>query len=372
MKLKTFLLLLIFYSWFGKDGKAQSSQPVSTPQPTCILTAQFTAIGVSRVLDNRAVGCLNFTLTVDVPITVSALSLQVQVSQGDGSLNCATCTWAVLAPATGANPNTLITGWNATFTTALPIYYNWFQIALTAETGTISAQDPISAKLYGTINGGGSGGGSGGSGCAGTSAAPCVVDGPDAVGANATKPPVQVAGNNGPGGFLRVLDVNAFGALFAASSASLGLADSVSNTVFTPGLVDNSAGTLEAATYPVRPFLFNGATWDRQYSCPNQFTLASSTSGDQQIIALSGAAKIRICSINFSVGIGGVPDLIKIDQGTGVNCAGATATLQTISGIAFDFELGPTQAIIGTGGDAICINPATAQAFSVNGTYAIF
>jgi hypothetical protein len=156
--------------------KAQQSQPVSTPQPNCILQAPFTATTVSQVLDNRAVGCLNFILTVDVPSTVSALSLVVQTAQDNGSASCGTCTWTTLTPATGSNPNTLITGWNATFTTALTTYYDFFRINLTAMTGS----GLIYAKLYGSINGGGpggSGGGSGGGGCPGTTVTPCVVVG---------------------------------------------------------------------------------------------------------------------------------------------------------------------------------------------------
>lgn len=173
---------------------AQQTQPVSTPQPNCILQFPFTAVAISPVLDNRAIGCLSFVLTVDVPTTVSVLSLKVETAQDNGSANCGTCTWSTLTPSTGSNPNTLLTGWNATFGTAVTIYHDFFRLNLTALTGT----GIVTAKFYGSINGGGpgGGGGGGGTGCVGTSATPCIVAGPDSPGNLPTQAPVLIAGQD--------------------------------------------------------------------------------------------------------------------------------------------------------------------------------
>ena len=84
--------------------RAQQSSPVSTPQPNCILQFTFAAAGNSQVLDNRQVGCLNFTVTASIPSTVSVVSLLVQTAHDNGSKSCSTCSWTTFTPATGANP----------------------------------------------------------------------------------------------------------------------------------------------------------------------------------------------------------------------------------------------------------------------------
>jgi hypothetical protein len=348
---------------FLQIGLAQQSQPVSTPQPNCILQAPFTAVAISQVLDNRTVGCLNFILTVDVPSTVTALSLQVETAQDNGSASCVTCSWTILAPATGANPNTLITGWNATFTTAVTVYHDFLRINLTAMTGT----GLIYAKLYGSINGGGSGGGGGGGGgCPGTFATPCVVVGPDAPFTQPTQNPVLVAGSDiVQGSGVETLGVDEQGGIVmsAAPTPTLGF-----NPGFTP-IASSLGGAAAIVTIPT-VLSGNGSTYNGQFSCTNQGTFGSSASGNQQLIAASGATTIRICTIDFSTTI---PENVLITQGTGANCGTGTATIKAItSAVNFDFEPGQLAPIAGAASQAICINPANAQAFSVNYTYAQF
>lgn len=307
---------------------AQQTQPVSTPQPNLILQFPFTAVGVSPVIDNRQIGALTFTLTVSVPTTVSALSLVVQTAQDNGSANCSTCSWSTATAATGSNPNTLTTGWNATFSTALTTFYPYVRLNLTAMTGT----GLIVAKLYSSITSSANGGGGGGgSGCVGTDATPCIVT------------PTGIA--VGP------------------------LTDALGNSP-EQQQVQNSAGNNFSATFLNYPYIFNGASWDRQYVCTLQGTFSSSSAGNQQLIALSSATTIRLCTINFSTSI---PENVSITRGTGTNCGTGTATIQAITAAnAFDFEPGPLSAIRGTVGAAICINPAAAQAFTVNYVYAQF
>lgn len=353
---------------FCIQAQAQQSQPVSTPQPNCILQFTFVAAGNSQVLDNRQVGCLNFTITASVPTTVTALSLLVQTAQDNGSASCSTCTWTTFTAATGANP--IITfatgGGNATFTTtAGTTYHDFLRVQLTSVAPASLGTNHIFGKLYSSIAGGGGGGGGGGSGCAGTDATPCIVAGPDAPGTTPTQNPVLVAGNTGLGGALEILDVDALGGIVlgAATTPSLGFNPAVT----TVGLSNGFSAAILAIPVGLDG---TGSLYNSQYSCTLQGTLSSSTSGNQQLIAASGAFTIRICTIDFSTTI---PENVSITSGTGANCGTGTATVKAItSAVAFDFEPGQLAPINGGAGNAVCINPANAQAFTVNFTFAQF
>ena len=173
MKKWQFILLVLVYAYCGRDGaRAQQTQPVSTSQANCILLYPATGTsGTSQVLDNRAVGCVNFQVTLSVPTTISAVSWTVQWAQDNGSASCATCTWTTYTAATGANPIVTAAGGNATFTTpAGTTFYDFLRMTFTA-TGT----GLLYGKLTGTLSSTGGGGGGGGGGCPGTTATPCVV-----------------------------------------------------------------------------------------------------------------------------------------------------------------------------------------------------
>lgn len=156
--MKSACLVLLFLG----TAAAQQTTPVATPQPNCLLNISLQTAGQnSPVLDNRQVGCLNFTVAVAVPTTVSALQLVVQTAQDNGSASCSTCTWATFTPATGSNPNTDTAGWNATFTTATSVYYGYLRVQLVSITGTGSITGKLFSFLAGATGGGGGGGGTG-------------------------------------------------------------------------------------------------------------------------------------------------------------------------------------------------------------------
>lgn len=143
-----FVVLAIVMAYCSRDGaRAQQSGPVSTPQPNCILNFSFTAPGSSTVLDNRQVGCITFTVTVNVPTTIGGLSLVVQTATFDGSTNCSTCAWSTFAAATGSNPTTSTAGSNATFTTGTANYYDFLRVTLSSVSGT----GTVLGKLYGSL-----------------------------------------------------------------------------------------------------------------------------------------------------------------------------------------------------------------------------
>ena len=143
-----FFVLACLMAYCGRDGaRAQQTTPVTTPQPNCIIQFSFTAAGSSAVLDNRQVGCITFTVAVNVPTTIGGLSLVVQTAPFDGSTNCSTCTWSTFAAATGSNPTTSTAGSNATFTTGTANYYDFLRVTLSSVSGT----GTIQGKLYGAL-----------------------------------------------------------------------------------------------------------------------------------------------------------------------------------------------------------------------------
>lgn len=349
MKLKSFIFLCVIFAWLGHDGaRGQQSQPVSTPQPTCILqfalpvTGQTVAPFNSAAFDNRAAGCTSFALTVEVPTSVSALSLVVQTAPDNGSGIAGT--WSTFSAATGSNPNTLTSGWTATFSTGTSAYFGWLRVQLTSRTGT----GQVTGKLYSSIAVGGA--------ASGSCPNPCPVVGTAAAGTPPSGNPVQVAGYDGSN--VQVLKTNLGGALMASAAATT-LADGVSNAPSIPKGLDNTASTVNIFNQ-IFPYLFNGATWDRTFACKNQALFNLSSSGNTQIIPASGSTITRICSLSFASST--TMDL-KITQGTGVNCGTATADVTGLykNILTADFEWGPAQPVTSGAGNAVCLNQSAAN-----------
>ena len=114
--------------------------------------------------------------------------------------------------------------------------------------------------------------------------------------------------------------------------------------------------------------LFNGASYDRNFYCPNTstFSVASTTT---QVVALSGSTKIRVCSVslNPSTTTAGSVDLV---YGTGSNCAtGITTltgafTLPASAVVNIPVPLTSNGPLITPAAQALCVRTATA---TVNG-----
>ena len=105
--------------------------------------------------------------------------------------------------------------------------------------------------------------------------------------------------------------------------------------------------------------------------CTNQALFNLSGSGNSQIIALSGTTSVRICHISFSTT---ASEDVKLTQGTGANCGGATADLtglyKSVLALALNFD--SAALLTGTSGDAICINQSNSQALGGIVIYAQF
>lgn len=183
----------------------------------------------------------------------------------------------------------------------------------------------------------------GGSGCPGTVVTPCVVAGYAAAGAN-------IAGNPVPGA----------------------LRDELNHAQYLGAIVGATAGDNGRRTLAVGPTLFNGATWDPEYSCTNSAPISVSGSGNTQILALTASAVIRICHISWSVSDGSALG-VKLTTGTGSNCGTGTADLTglyTSPGVALDF--GTSAALRGPTSAALCMNLASGVAVGGTLVYAKF
>ena len=288
------------------------------------------APGNTPTIDNRQTGCINWTMVYEAS-GFTGLGLTFQSANGataPGTMGTYTGTITL-----GANPSTNTTGATATFNG----YVGWFRVALSGLTGT----GTVRGALYGYRNGYPAS--STGAPCPGTLSSPCII-----------------AGVNGGGAFPVAIDMqnNLVNDPFSVATP---LTDATSNTVFLP---EGCSGSLAQAMFcpnaptanQTFPMLFNGITWDRSLKCPNKAIIDDSASGNTQVIALSGTTQIYICKLTLTTAAGVNVQLI---QGTGVNCAGATANLsglyQNAATIAEDF-LADQSVLVGVAGDAVCLN----------------
>jgi hypothetical protein len=305
---------------------AQQSGPVSTPQPNCILTFMLPAIGAtvppfnSPAFDNRFVGCTSFSVTVEVPTTTSALSLVVQTAPDNGS--GAPGSWSTFTAATGSNPNTLTTGWTATFTTGTSAYFAWLRVQLTSQTGT----GQVVGKLFSSIAGGGSGGAGGG--CPGTTGTPCVVIGPVAAGfAAASVHPVIVGGvNNGTGNATQISTDTNGGLNLAASAPTPG-------TITPVGVLMNDLDGSPLFVATQHYGVSSATTLTPDISCTNQALITLTDATLTAVVPVSGTTQVHVCHAHASTS--GATETFSIIQGTGVACAGATTTIDAYFGITF-------------------------------------
>ena len=103
----------------------------------------------------------------------------------------------------------------------------------------------------------------------------------------------------------------------------------------------------------------DGTTLVSAVACTNSTPFTLTTSGATQIVAASGSARIRICSISWSSTATSAQSLVS---GTGSNCGTGTATqagpYQTVQSAVLDFSaLTP---LVLPAGAAFCINQGTA------------
>jgi len=319
--------------------------------PDCVINFNLTAALQATV----TTGCGNNTLGItdwrmaylNVGGGFSALNIVVQSSPNNSA-------WSTFAGNVidGTNPNTntsensvKLSGFNA-----------YVRVYLASATGS----GTIRGVLYGCRN----------PGCSTIVSANAIisglldVQGPVAAGIAETGNPVQMGGVD-PGGLARYLRSNTAGDQAPANAATAN-ADGIANT--------NNAevdATGASVIYDrVLPYAFNGSTWDRAFSCPNTARVNATASGNNQIIALSGTTRIRICNLVGTTDAG-APLNISITYGTGVNCASGTTTLAGSFDLVTALDLFSAAAPLTVpAAQAACLNLSAATAFEGTVIYA--
>lgn len=123
--------------------------------------------------------------------------------------------------------------------------------------------------------------------------------------------------------------------------------------------ITTSQVTLGQSTFS---FKFNGASWDRDFTCPNQATINVTAGNTATVVTLSGSTVIRVCSVMMSMSATGQ---VAFVTGTGSNCGtptpiGAPFTLNT--GIPLTLSGGNNSIMRGTAGGQLCVSATTGNA----------
>ncbi len=421
--MKTFyaklLAILLSLPWLiTAPIHAQQRQPVSSLQPDCMVTANFTAAssgaqasgsvtagstGTTSVIDNRTdAGCLDWLVTYSTTTTVTGLSLLFQTATNVAGVPG---TWSAYGGTliTGINPNTAATPpWAITEGTGSK--YPFLRMNMTSLTGT----GTVSVNLYGwkrrptyvTVTSGG--------GCPGTIATPCVVVGPTAAGSAPTTSPVLVAGQDGAPGSIRTLHTDTVGNQRVVGAAAVGaavsgdpvrdggqtaaglvvglrlgtnggvvpeaitvaMADAQSNSELIPRNFNEAGGALNVGYDRVFPWVFNGSTWDREYICTLKASVTLADTTVTKIVPESGTTIIRVCHIHMSTT---ATETFNIQQGTAANCGTGLTTIDkyiTTQALAMDFQ--PTAALRTSASAGLCVSQSGTQAAEVTVIYAQF
>lgn len=314
--MKKFLLTILFTVLTGSNSMVWGQNP---PQPDCILFISLSSAASTGVFDNRFIGCDTWTLTYQSS-TFTGLTLTFQ--SATGAVTAGTFGTYTGTVVTGVNPNTNTTGRITQFSNGLVIT-PWLRVDLSGLTGT----GTVNGVVYGYKTGysGGNGGG-GSSTCPGTVAVPCVVDGVAADGA-------ALGGNP-----------NLIGISDGTNARNVKSASSVGN---------GNAGTGIPAQ---APSLFNGATWDRQLTCPSTVVVDDSVMGLTTVIAASGSTKIYICKMTLTTAAG---VNVQLFYGTGAACVTTSTALsglyQNVSAVAEDF-IADQSALTTPASQAVCLS----------------
>lgn len=325
-------LLLASWAW---------SQPTNQVivNPDCLIPFQFTTsgqvapAGVPAAFSNKQVGCNTWQIQY-ASSGFSAVTLTLASAPDNAGVPGAFGTMGGTL-IFGINPNTSTTGASTLINTYGTAFPAWVQVQITA---TGSGQ--VTGVAFG-VRQAGSGGSSGGGG------------------ASSNINVAQVAGINtasdGAGGI-------------APAGTNTAMGDGVSNTGIIPEA--NNAGTPGPAAMRIFPMVYNGATWDRDFTCPNSTEVALSGTAYTQIVAASGSTVIRVCKLFVTSAAAGSPVTNTFTVGVGT-CAGAPTELLNAAGVTgLDSDFGG--ALRSGAGGAFCVKEATANSDKVTVTYAQF
>lgn len=370
------------------------------PAPNCLINfGPWTDTNISPISFNGgATQCAYWVLTYQTS-GFSAISIRFDSATGTTG---APGTFAAFQGTTvsGSNPSTSVTCSTPTNCTAVfSGVVGWYRVNFLSHTGSGTIQGTLQGyKTYTALGGNAP---AGGSGCAGTVATPCVVAGPDATGAPPTQSPVYAAGNDGTNvrpiavdttGRPKVVGAAANGAAVAGNPVQVcgsdgtncrALATDTTGHISPAGLSDTQADARTnapvvaadsgfAITQPVYPYDFNGATWDRQFYCPNQAAVTLTAGTDAVLVTGVAAKKTYICHLDFAATATGT---FTIQQGTGSTCGTGTAAITgaypSINALAIDYTaLGALHGTVAA--NDICLHAGAAATVGGFVTYAQF
>lgn len=235
----------------------------TTITPDCApKTYTLTTTGATADVNNITTGCVTWTMEYQA-VGFSAVSLAFQGAPAatlGGTPTAGTYTnWAGTV-ANGVNPVIVSPGAGATrFTdTSAPSVQGFFASFIRVNLLSITGTGSVTVTFYGYKAGNtGEAGGSVTAPCAGTTAAPCVVEGPAASGSPVSGNPVYIGGHNQSGN-VQPVNVETVSGSVNAFFQQTG-SDGVVNTALGAGLGGNVALLVETAE-----FGYNGTGWDRR------------------------------------------------------------------------------------------------------------
>jgi hypothetical protein len=155
-------------------------------------------------------------------------------------------------------------------------------------------------------------------------AAPNVVTGNVAAGATDSGNPVKGGGvNNAP---LPTLTDGQRGNLQLSTRGSLQVNLLGGNSVTAASVGSAAAGqATQSGLFTIgQNEFFSGSTWDPIFTCASQTSATVTAAATTQLVALSGATNIRVCSYQVGIATTGT---FKFVSGTGSNCGTGTADL---------------------------------------------
>jgi hypothetical protein len=134
-------------------------------------------------------------------------------------------------------------------------------------------------------------------------------------------------------------------------------ADGLPNTSGIAYPISASGGASPATSLnglAVLPWVFNGSTWDREFTCPSSAVINVTAAATTELVALTASQVIRVCSFTIT----GVTALTTATfvYGTGTNCATGQAALTGA------MQLGVSTAISNSAGNGSLFRTASANA----------
>lgn len=310
---RLFTLALFLSAVFSSMAFAQSTQG-----PDCVLRYSFTGTGNSATFTNytstTGMACAYWLNTYATNGTVNSLSMVTQAAPGGTTptMPGTFVTYPGMALA-GAITNTAVAGASAfLWNDAASVPFIRQHMTTLSCTGACLVYGVLQGWNEGNAAGAAAAAGGGGSGCPN----PCPVVGVAADGAPVSGAPVRVGGKDGSGNTEDII-TDTSGRLDPAGASSA-QSDGATNTPTVP----TANGT--PATIVEYPYVFNGATWDRQFYATIQAP-SSVSAGTDVVIAAGTAAKItRLVHFDF---IWDTSSVVTIRQGSGTTCGSSTATL---------------------------------------------